>query len=412
MAEMKKLIGVFLSAALCMSLTVPALAADMTTEEGLAPLSLTVTDGYGSVNERSDVPCKYVLASTSAYHDYISMDTLNGYYPVASDCRITVANQGGSQDCHIRVYLYEQEEMTRSELLTSRGITQEFIQEAPAFQEMYDEICKALPQADSKVYVSDEEGEYLATDGSWATYIEFGFENLKRIQEGQSCSFSLPNAKEGKLYKLQVEVCYPDEEYPRDEQCAYSYRYMYLKVDSKAASEQSTPVVGGFSDVKADSYCADAVLWAVEKGITNGTTATTFSPNATCTTAQILTFLWRANGSPEMTGANPFSDVVPGSFCYEAALWAAKEGLVSGSTFNGNAPCTRAATVTYLWKLAGKPTVGTANFSDVSADADYAQAVAWAVREGITNGTTATTFSPSNTCTRGQIVTFLHRDMA
>ena len=171
-------------------------------------------------------------------------------------------------------------------------------------------------------------------------------------------------------------------------------------------------MVGGFSDVKADSYCADAVLWAVEKGITNGTTATTFSPNATCTTAQILTFLWRANGSPEMTGANPFSDVVPGSFCYEAALWAAKEGLVSGSTFNGNAPCTRAATVTYLWKLAGKPTVGTANFSDVSADADYAQAVAWAVREGITNGTTATTFSPSNTCTRGQIVTFLHRDMA
>ena len=96
-----------------------------------------------------------------------------------------------------------------------------------------------------------------------------------------------------------MEVCYPDEEYPRDEQCAYSYRYMYLKVDSKAASEQSTPVVGGFSDVKADSYCADAVLWAVEKGITNGTTATTFSPNATCTTAQILTFLWRANGSPE-----------------------------------------------------------------------------------------------------------------
>ncbi len=169
--------------------------------------------------------------------------------------------------------------------------------------------------------------------------------------------------------------------------------------------------MGGFSDVKTGSYCADAVVWAVEKGITNGTTATTFSPNATCTTAQILTFLWRANGSPEMSGTNPFSDVAPGSFCYEAALWAAKKGLVSGSTFNGNAPCTRAATVTYLWKLAGKP-AGSANFSDVPAGASYAQAAAWAVREGITTGTTATTFSPNSTCTRGQIVTFLYRDMA
>ncbi len=170
--------------------------------------------------------------------------------------------------------------------------------------------------------------------------------------------------------------------------------------------------VGGFSDVKTGSYCADAVAWAVEKGITNGTTATTFSPNATCTTAQILTFLWRANGSPEMSGTNPFSDVAPGSFCYQAALWAAKKGLVSGSTFNGNAPCTRAATVTYLWKLAGKPAAGSASFSDVPAGASYAQAVAWAVREGITTGTTATTFSPNSTCTRGQIVTFLYRDMA
>ena len=174
---------------------------------------------------------------------------------------------------------------------------------------------------------------------------------------------------------------------------------------------EETATVGSFVDVKADAYYADAVVWAVDKKITSGTSATTFGPDNTCTTAQILTFLWRANGSPEISGSNPFSDVSPDAYYYQAALWAREKGLISGSVFRGDTPCTRAATVTYLWKLAGRPSVGGGGFTDVPASASYAQAVAWAVNEGITSGTGDEKFSPDAICTRGQIMTFIYRDI-
>lgn len=172
--------------------------------------------------------------------------------------------------------------------------------------------------------------------------------------------------------------------------------------------------VGGFNDVLETDYYADPVQWAVDGNITSGTSATTFSPNATCTTAQILTFLWRAKGSPEPVDgeALPFSDVKESDYYYKAALWAKENGLISGTTFNGNTPCTRASTMTYMWKLAGSPSASNSSFTDVSSTADYSQAVAWAVKQGITAGTSATTFSPDQTCTRGQIVTFLYRAYA
>ena len=115
---------------------------------------------------------------------------------------------------------------------------------------------------------------------------------------------------------------------------------------------------------------------------------------------------------PAASGGNPFSDVPADAYYYQAALWAGEKGLISGSAFNGDTPCTRAATVTYLWKLAGQPSAGASGFTDVPAGSDYAQAVAWAVEEGITSGTSATAFSPDTTCTRAQIMTFLYRDMA
>ena len=148
----------------------------------------------------------------------------------------------------------------------------------------------------------------------------------------------------------------------------------------------------------------------MEKNITAGTSATTFSPDDTCTRAQIITFLWRAVGSPKATTENPFSDVKESDYYYDAAIWASEKGMVSGSTFDANTPCTRASTVTYLWKNANSPqTVASDNFADVSADADYAEAVAWAVEEDVTSGTSDTTFSPDTICSRGQIVTFLNR---
>ena len=182
---------------------------------------------------------------------------------------------------------------------------------------------------------------------------------------------------------------------------------------NSAIPEQDTPTtVGNFTDVKTGDWFAEPVKWAVEKNITAGTSATTFSPNQNCTTAQILSFLWRANGSPKPSGSNPFSDVKSGDYYAEAAVWAYEKGMVSGKTFNGNTPCTRSMAVTYMWKAAGSPSAKTSSFTDVPANADYAQAVAWAVEQGITSGTGNGQFSPASTCTRGQIVTFLYRAFA
>lgn len=169
---------------------------------------------------------------------------------------------------------------------------------------------------------------------------------------------------------------------------------------------------GGFSDVPTGEYYAVPVAWAVKNAITNGTSATTFSPEKVCTTGEILTFLWKAQNSPEPAISNPFSDAAESSYYYKAALWAYEKGLVSGSAFGANVPCTRSMTVTYLWKLAGSPAAGGNSFSDIPDSADYAEAVAWAVSKGITGGTGSNTFSPDMTCTRGQIMTFLYRDFA
>lgn len=167
----------------------------------------------------------------------------------------------------------------------------------------------------------------------------------------------------------------------------------------------------GFSDVPSTSWCADSVNWAVSKGITTGTSATTFSPDDTCTQEQIITFLYRANESPNIVKEAGYTDVAKDAWYYAAVNWGADNGLRTGSVFGVGTPCSRSDVVYYLWTLAGKPTVDTTNkFSDVATDAEYAQAVAWAVNKGITAGTSDTTFSPDNTCTRAQIVTFLFRN--
>lgn len=169
-----------------------------------------------------------------------------------------------------------------------------------------------------------------------------------------------------------------------------------------------------FVDVKEGAYYYDAVLWAVEQKITSGTSATTFSPEASCTRAQMVTFLWRAAGSPKVeNGKNPFVDVKADAYYYDAVLWAVEKGVTSGTsatTFSPDATVTRGQTVTFLYRNAGSPEVsGTMPFTDVEADAYYAKAVQWAVQQKITTGTSETTFSPMSDCTRGQIVTFLYR---
>ena len=177
---------------------------------------------------------------------------------------------------------------------------------------------------------------------------------------------------------------------------------------------QSGTAQNPFVDVKEGAYYYDAVLWAVEQKITSGTSATTFSPDASCTRAQMVTFLWRAAGSPKVeNGKNPFTDVQADAYYYDAVLWAVEKGVTSGTsatTFSPDATVTRGQTVTFLYRNAGSPEVsGTMPFTDVEADAYYAKAVQWAVQQKITTGTSETTFSPMSDCTRGQIVTFLYR---
>lgn len=177
------------------------------------------------------------------------------------------------------------------------------------------------------------------------------------------------------------------------------------------------PQTGVFVDVPEGSYYEEAVNWAVEKGITTGTDATHFSPDGICTRAQAVTFLWRAAGSPAAkSSAMPFADVKAGSYYYDAVLWAVENGITKGTSdtmFSPDATCSRAQIVTFLWRSQKSPAAGTANpFTDVKASAYYADAVLWAVKEDVTKGTTSTTFSPDANCTRAQIVTFIWRALA
>ena len=177
---------------------------------------------------------------------------------------------------------------------------------------------------------------------------------------------------------------------------------------------ETQPSQKGFNDVKPGDYFYDAVNWAVEKGITTGTSATTFSPNASCTRAQIVTFLWRASGSPEpKTASNPFTDVTANAYYRKAVLWAVENGITTGTsatTFSPDAPCTRAQGVTFLWRANGsKVASAAASFTDVASDAYYAPAVAWAAEQNVTGGVGNGLFSPDTTCTRAQNVSMLYR---
>lgn len=167
-----------------------------------------------------------------------------------------------------------------------------------------------------------------------------------------------------------------------------------------------------FSDVAAGAYYAEAVYWALDREITNGTTAETFSPEQKCTRAQILTFLWRAAGSPMPDRTIYFSDVPPGSYYELSAKWAAENGMTEAGTLDPDAPCTRGMAVEFMWKYAGSSAAPRASFRDVPETASYAKAVDWAYSTGIVNGTSADTFSPEQVCTRGQIVTLLYRAFA
>ena len=193
--------------------------------------------------------------------------------------------------------------------------------------------------------------------------------------------------------------------------------YTFENVRRAHAIEVSFTRVNEFIDVPSGSYFYEAVMWAVENGVTTGVSASRFDPDGICTRAQAVTFLWRAAGSPKPeTRTMPFTDVPVGSYYYDAVLWAVENGITKGTSetmFSPDATCSRAQIVTFLWRSQKSPAAGTANpFTDVKASAYYADAVLWAVKEDVTKGTTNTMFSPDANCTRAQIVTFIWRALA
>jgi len=230
-------------------------------------------------------------------------------------------------------------------------------------------------------------------------------------------AITVPAALGGENGTVSARITYPDgtkEIVP----ASYSGGKVSLTVKGSAAVEILDDFVPlsamPFADVSENAWYRSAVLWAVNKGITNGTAAAAFSPAAICTRAQAVTFLWRAMGSPEPAGtANPFTDVSSGAYYCKAVLWAREKGIVMGTSaaiFSPDAAVTRAQFVTFLWRAAGSPApTGTRNFTDADADACYYQALQWAAGQGIVVGTTATAFTPAAACTRAQIAVFLFR---
>lgn len=191
-------------------------------------------------------------------------------------------------------------------------------------------------------------------------------------------------------------------------------KFTFIMPASKVSVEGKFIEMNPFLDVEEGDYFYNAVLWAVKNGVTSGTTDTTFSPDITCTRAQTVTFLWRAAGSPHpQNTVNPFGDVNEDSYYYEAVLWAVENGVTEGTSANSFSPdvsCTRGQVVTFLYRYHGMQATEGAYFSDVREDSYYYDAVQWAAQNEITAGTSASTFSPNADCTRAQIVTFLYRD--
>ena len=233
-------------------------------------------------------------------------------------------------------------------------------------------------------------------------------------KKGETVTLTVTPDKGYALDKLTVTDKNGDQVKLTEKNGKYTFTMPDGKVDVKASFVRvGTEPVVSFTDVPADTYYADAVAWAVENGVTSGTSTTIFSPDAPCTRAQAVTFLWRAAGSPVVNYAMNFSDVSADAYYSEAVRWAVSQGITKGTsdtTFSPNMTCTRAQIVTFLWRYEKPPAAGTANpFADVKSTAYYAGAVLWAVKENITKGTTNTTFSPDADCTRAQIVTFLWR---
>lgn len=353
----KRIMSIFLTLSLCVGLSIPTFAASTVTLPKLA----------------DDPNVK------------LSISNVLATYKVP----VTMGNWDWEKD----EMVYHEEEVTVYRISNSGSY---FTAEYKGFFEVFPGGNGFYSLQNGK-FVLDSEMEYWGQTG----YLNTSMSSVSRMELSE-------NDKNG-IYCMSYGPGYDDE--------VFFFTYADLsQYDVTPPAKPATPAVPaatGFSDVSAKAYYSEPVKWAVEKGVTAGTSPTTFSPDSTCTNAQILTFMWRAAGSPEPSMANPFSNLTGNEYYAKAAAWAYENGMVSGTSFDSNKPCTRAMTMEYFWKQAGSPKTEVSDkFTDVAAGASYAQAVAWAVDNGVTAGVTDTTFVPDQTCTRGHIVTFLYRALA
>ena len=378
---MKRIISLSLTLLLCIALSVPAFAGERavpTVAEGLAPVQITLNQGGGSYDFSYGAKDVFFVESPMRFvMDESDAGALDGYHAVSGNSTFTVRHNGKAGDgSFITVSLDSY---------------------------LDDDGTKNLYYYDGGVYLVN--AGYFIDHALDPDVPEFG--GLVELTAGQSVTFSIPfgyfNDGGDELVMLHVSIAYPELDHSYWTNC-------WLKLDEKNAAVKPQPAASAFSDVAAKDWFADSVRWAIEKGITNGTSSTAFSPNDTCTQEQIITFLYRANGTPATSISNPYADVTANAWYYDAVRWGYQNGLRKDASFGVAKPCSRSDVVFYLWTLAGKPApTKAAAFTDVPDGASYAQAVAWAVEKGITTGTGAAAFSPNDTCTRAQIVTFLYR---
>lgn len=383
----KRFISLVLVLGMCLTLTVPVVAVDKSTEKLMTYISLVrngILDEFAKeYNMQSNPKWLYSL-------DGVTMQAEEYYTPFSQDDTWVLTNTG-KEKCHVYLFCtylpWQVWDVTSGAVglynfskLTVWSKSGEFV-----------DITNGTPSLDTIVLVGPGE----STSFSAKDFISYGDDGTGQVLYIINVMFLFPDSTTEDYIGLQL-VLMRDE----DGTAEIVLKAMQSGVGIVSPTIQGSPSAAShpnFTDVAADSPFKDAIDWAIAQNITKGTTPSTFSPGNTCTVSHILTFLWRAFGEEEIMDDER-----------TAVIYLAN--MLGADLKNLNAPCTRAMAVTYLWKAANCPTPTKAiSFTDVPADAEYATAVAWAVENGITSGTSASTFSPDKVCTRGQIVTFLYR---
>lgn len=414
---MKKLASLLLAFCLCLGLMVPVLADYPSTAE-------EANKAYGMRTSFSDDYDNFVEDPFELYNMVMNMDgtispgelnsSFKGYYVVSSDTVFTLVNRCVSDDYYVYlireafvknedgVYVLSYDD-SRGSSLRYNGFKTDMMYEGEPGEPQY------------RVYLGE---------GETYDYVESNGNTVSKALCGKSVSFNASTLCKGiaepgddVIYKLTIWSAYPLQGYWRAS--------LYYKVDDEAAAKimaqgkdediEPITVENPFADVSADSYYYDPVRWALQKGITTGMSENSFGPELTCTRGQVVTFLWRANGCPEPASTeNPFTDVKQSDYFYKPVLWALEQGITTGTTattFAPGATCTSAHVLTFLWRASGEPfAVGNSELADTYSGQWYSDALLWADVTGLLDGPD-TPFAPSNNSPRADIVTYLYRSM-